>query len=59
MKIDWNRPKGTENFSDAQMAAFYSARAEYVRYLQSSNIKDVPEDEINAKALSVMNVTYN
>ena len=59
MKIDWRRPKGTENFNDAQMAKFYAARAEYVRFLQSNRQEDVTEQEIDEqaiKSLSVINV---
>ena len=59
MKIDWNKPKGTENFSDAQMAEFYAARAEYVRYLQSNKIENLTEadiDEHAIKSLQCLNV---
>ena len=51
MKIEWRRPKGTEKFDDVQMDKFYSARAEYVRYLQANKIKDVSEQEIDEQAI--------
>ena len=51
MKIEWRRPKGTENFDDAQMDEFYAARAEYVRYLQVNKIKDVSEQDIDEQAI--------
>ena len=59
MKIEWRRPKGTEKFDDVQMAKFYAARAEYVRFLQSNRQEDVTEQEIDEqaiKSLSVINV---
>ena len=59
MKIEWRRPKGTENFDDVQMDKFYSARAEYVRYLQANKMEDVTEqaiDEQAIKASSYINV---
>ena len=51
MKIEWRRPKGTEKFDDVQMDKFYSARAEYVRYLQANKIKDVAEHDIDEQAI--------
>ena len=51
MKIEWRRPKGTENFDDVQMDKFYSARAEYVRYLQANKIEDVTEQHIDEQAI--------
>ena len=51
MKIEWRRPKGTEKFNDVQMDKFYSARSEYVRYLQANKIKDVSEQEIDEQAI--------
>ena len=51
MKIEWRRPKGTEKFDDVQMDKFYSARAEYVRYLQANKIKDVSEQHIDEQAI--------
>ena len=59
MKIEWRRPKGTENFDDVQMDKFYAARAEYVRYLQANKIEDVTEqyiDEQAIKAIGYLNV---
>ena len=51
MKIEWRRPKGTEEFDDVKMDAFYAARAEYVRYLQANKIKDVSECDIYEQAI--------
>ena len=51
MKIEWRRPKGTEKFDDVQMDKFYSARAEYVRYLQANKINDVSEQDIDEQAI--------
>ena len=51
MKIDWRRPKGTEKFDDAQMDKFYSARAEYVRYLQANKMEGVTEQDIDEQAI--------
>lgn len=51
MKIEWRRPKGTEKFDDAKMDAFYSARAEYVRYLQANKIEGVTEQDIDEQAI--------
>ena len=51
MKIEWRRPKGTEKFDDVQMDKFYSARAEYVRYLQANKIEDVTEHDIDEQAI--------
>ena len=51
MKIEWRRPSGTEKFDDVQMDKFYSARAEYVRYLQANKIKDVSEQDIDEQAI--------
>ena len=59
MNIEWRRPKGTENFDDAQMDKFYVARAEYVRYLQANKIEDVSEHDIDEhaiKAIGCLNV---
>ena len=51
MKIEWRRPKGTEKFDDVQMDKFYSARAEYVRYLQANKIEGVTEQDIDEQAI--------
>lgn len=51
MKIEWRRPSGTEKFDDVQMDKFYSARAEYVRYLQTNKIEDVTEQDIDEQAI--------
>ena len=51
MKIEWRRPKGTENFDDVQMDKFYAARAEYVRYLQANKIEGVTEQHIDEQAI--------
>ena len=51
MKIEWRRPNGTENFDDVQMDKFYSARAEYIRYLQTNKIEDVTEQAIDEQAI--------
>ena len=59
MQIEWRRPSGTEKFDDEQMDKFYSARAEYVRYLQANKINDVSEqaiDEQAIKAIGYLNV---
>ena len=56
MEIKWRRPKGTENFNEAQMLAFYSARSEYVRYLQANKVDDITEQEIDDRALQTMTV---
>ena len=56
MNIEWRRPKGTENFDDAQMAKFYAARAEYVRFLQSNKREDVTEQEIDEQAIKSLSV---
>ena len=54
MQIEWRRPSGTEKFDDAQMDKFYSARAEYVRYLQANKIKDVSEQAIDDQAIKAI-----
>ena len=51
MKIEWRRPKGTEEFDDAKMDAFYAARAEYVRYLQANKMEGVTEQDIDEQAI--------
>ena len=51
MKIEWRRPKGTEKFDDVQMDKFYSARAEYVRYLQANKVEGVTEQDIDEQAI--------
>ena len=51
MKIEWRRPKGTEKFDDGQMDKFYSARAEYVRYLQANKIEGATEQDIDEQAI--------
>ena len=51
MQIKWRRPKGTEKLDDVQMDKFYSARAEYVRYLQANKVEGVTEQDIDEQAI--------
>lgn len=51
MKIEWRRPKGTGNFTDAQMAEFYAKVSEIIKPLC---YKDTDDVEVDVNALSNM-----